>query len=167
MTGTMPASIISRTGRVSTATTSPTKPRSGSVILRAWKSQLPCRGFAFVPRFDRRATRSGFTVPFSVRRTISIVSSSVTRWPATNFGSWPDAVIAREIALPPPCTMATFMPIARMKAISSTTDSRLASISMTDPPSLTRTIAPLNAWMYGNASVKTAAFVCAVSNLCI
>ena len=86
---------------------------------------------------------SGLTTLLRVRRTISIVSSSVTRWPSTNAGSWPESLMAREIALPPPCTSTTLMPTALRKARSPEMDSSFSSNSITDPPSFTSTTEPL------------------------
>ncbi len=59
--------------------------------------------------------------------------------------------------------MTTFMPTARMNAMSSISESRFASVSITEPPSFTSTTEPWKSRIYGKASVKTAAFATAVS----
>lgn len=82
------------------------------------------------------------TTLFKVRRTISIVGSSVTRNPSTNVASWPLSRSAREIAFPPPWTSTTRMPTASMNAMSARRETRLASLSITLPPTFTSTVEP-------------------------
>ena len=59
------------------------------------------------------------------------------------------------------------MPTASMNAMSPSSDNRFSSDSITDPPTLTSTVEPEKSWMYGSASVSTAAFSMAVSVFCM
>ena len=112
------------------------------MIFSAVNIQLPWSGRAFVWNAWSFFTRSAFTTLLSVRRTISIVGSSVTRRPSTNCGTRPLSLRAFEIALPPPCTSATRMPTASMNAMSARSEARFASFSITDPPTFTSTVEP-------------------------
>ena len=59
------------------------------------------------------------------------------------------------------------MPTASMNAMSAKSESRLASLSITLPPTFTSTVDPQKSCMYGRASVKTAALCIAKSNFSI
>jgi len=150
-TGTMPASSISATGRMSTDTGSPTNPQSSAapltgsvpVFFATPKIQSPCSGRAFAKCFCSSRTTLAFTSSLITRSTTRTASSVVTRKPCTKCGAMPAASMPREIALPPPCTSTVFMPTAFINAMSVSSPSRFSSTSMTLPPTLTSTTDPL------------------------
>src|SRR6266542_740542 len=106
MTGISPTCVSARSAVGSTASTSPTKPRSrppgsrrGLAVTSSPSS--PDRPTAMRPCRLSRPTRVLLMRPTSTMRTRSMVSASVTRWPSTNTGRLPSCSIARLISGPP------------------------------------------------------------------
>ena len=104
------------------------------------------------------ATISRLTLPTSAMRTMSMVSSSVTRRPSTNSGSLPSLRINVLICGPPPCTTTGCMPTSCMSTTSVAKRSASAAFSIAWPPYLMTTVRPENSRMYGSASARTIAF---------
>jgi hypothetical protein len=90
--------------------------------------------------------------------TISIVSSSVTRMPPTNFGSFPSRFIIIPICGPPPWTMTGFMPTNFKRTTSRANDSLSNGDSIAAPPYLITMVFPEKARIYGSASIRISAF---------
>src|SRR6266508_663858 len=132
MTGISPTCVSARSAVGSTASTSPTKPRSrppgsrrGLAVTSSPSS--PDRPTAMRPCRLSRPTRVLLMRPTSTMRTRSMVSASVTRWPSTNTGRLPSCSIARLISGPPPWTTTMSTPTYRSSATSSTKESRSAA----------------------------------------
>ena len=139
--------------------TSPTKPRRGS----RWSTRIrpassPESPTAYEPCRLTDATISRLTLPTSAIRTMSTVSSSVTRRPSTNSGSLPSRRMRSVICGPPPCTTTGFMPTSRMSTTSVANSSASAASSIAWPPYLMTTVWPENSRMYGSASARIVAF---------
>ena len=75
---------------------------------------------------------------------ISIVGSSVTLSPFTNFGSMPDLATQRLISLPPPCTIIGLKPTSFKRTTSSMTFFLSASSTIALPPYFTTITLRLN-----------------------
>src|SRR6266536_2174810 len=145
MTGISPTCVSARSAVGSTASTSPTKPRSrppgsrrGLAVTSSPSS--PDRPTAMRPCRLSRPTRVLLMRPTSTMRTRSMVSASVTRWPSTNTGRLPSCSIARLISGPPPWTT-----------------------TMAAPPYLMTTVWPAKRLIHGSASCSTAALACSSS----
>ena len=107
---------------------------------------------ALPPWRAMRLTISLFTLPTSTILATSMVASSVTRRPSTNFGSMPSRAMCLLISGPPPCTTTGFMPTRRSSTMSSANCSRRRGLVMAAPPYLITTVVPQKRRMYGMAS---------------
>src|SRR5579864_1985000 len=150
MMGMYPSALSARTSPGSTASTSPTWPRSTSAsYLRAssMRPSLPLRPTARPPAWVIAETSDLFARPANTISTTSIVSSSVTRRPSTNVDTLPRRSSMRVISGPPPCTSTASIPAPFSSTRSSAMVDRPAT-SRTLPPNLTTTVLPFQAFTY-------------------
>ena len=147
ITGTKSLSISVSINSVSTLVTSPTypisfPPDSFFFTFRVAPS-FPLMPAARTPSLSMYWTRPLFTFPRTISA-ISMVLSSVTRSPFTNWGSPPESFTHLLISLPPPCTMIGLKPTSFNNATSLITlFFRWLSV-MALPPYFTTIFFPLN-----------------------
>ena len=118
---------------------------------------LPLIPTALMPSSLTSCTRLLFTL-FNTISAISMVGSSVTRRPLMKWGSIPTFPTQRLISFPPPWTIMGLKPTSFKSATSWITFFFNSSSIMALPPYLITTILRLKRWIYGRASIKTAAF---------
>src|SRR5581483_5821395 len=119
---------------------------------------FPERPTARPPWWLIRPTISLLMRPTRTISTISIVSSSVTRMPPTNRGSFPSRFMSAPIWGPPPCTMTGCIPTYLRRMTSRAKLSASCGDSIAWPPYLITKVLPQNARMYGSASIRVPAF---------
>ena len=136
----------------------PTRPSLGLTgsLLNVFPS-TPEMPTALWPYSLRAHTSCWLTLPTNTSCTASIVASSVTRSPSTKRVWTPRRARRALIALPPPCTNTTRMPMSLSSSRSPTTCRMRRGSSMADPPYFTTMVRPFIWCIQGRASVRTSA----------
>ena len=98
------------------------------------------------------------TLPARTISTMSMVSSSVIRWPSMKRGLSPMRSMTAPICGPPPWTTTGLIPRYLRKTTSSANSCLSSGLTMAWPPYLMTTVVPANLRMYGSVSKRMLIF---------